>query len=123
MLAAMLLCLSPGASIAQLSVTGGGSAAANGGGGGGPPPGVAPQNTALPRISGLDTVGSTLTAKTGAWTGTAPITYTYNWHAIGGSSLGTASTFGPLTSGVLGQRLPVDVTATNASGAATATAP
>lgn len=40
---------------------------------------VAPSNTVLPTISGTATVGQMLTAATGTWSGTTPITYTYAW--------------------------------------------
>lgn len=90
---------------------------------------VAPINADLPEIVGLDTVGSSLTVKPGVWNGSAS-TKTYNWHMIGGSSLGTGTTFGPLTSAMVSAcssgtdttcgRLQVDETATNAAGTATA---
>ena len=38
-----------------------------------------PVNTALPAISGTPRDGQTLTGDDGTWTGTAPITYTYQW--------------------------------------------
>lgn len=90
-----------------------------GGGGGGP--GSAPVNVALPEIQGLDVVSSLpLTIKPGSWTGSPTPTLTYSWHMIGGPQLSTASSYGPLTSAQIGQRLQVDETATNASGSATA---
>ncbi|HEY7398569.1 MAG TPA: hypothetical protein VH538_09720 [Gaiellaceae bacterium] len=39
----------------------------------------APRNAAPPSIEGKLTVGQTLTARAGSWTGTAPITYGYQW--------------------------------------------
>jgi hypothetical protein len=49
---------------------------------------VAPTNTALPAITGTPTVGQMLTADTGTWTGTTPITFAYAWKqcdAVGGA--------------------------------------
>ena len=42
-------------------------------------PPAPPVNTALPTITGTPRDGQTLTAATGTWTGTPPITYTYQW--------------------------------------------
>src|SRR5262249_38226026 len=49
--------------------------AATGGGGGGTPP----SNTTPPSISGSAVVGSTMTVVPGTWSGTQPITLTYQW--------------------------------------------
>jgi hypothetical protein len=43
------------------------------------PPPVAPAVQARPAISGSPAVGGALTATTGVWSGTAPITYTIAW--------------------------------------------
>jgi glucose/arabinose dehydrogenase len=90
-------------------------------GSGGPTP---PVNTGLPAISGTAQVGQTLTASTGTWTGTAPITYTYQWNRcspscspIGGA---TSGTYVPVAADV-GATLTVSVKATNSAGNATAT--
>jgi Tol biopolymer transport system component len=39
----------------------------------------APLNTVSPQISGTNQVGALLSVSTGTWTGTTPITYTYQW--------------------------------------------
>ena len=96
--------------------------------------GVRPSNTALPSITGNTEDGKTLTADKGTWTGTTPISYSYQWRrcdtagancvdiaAATGSSYVAASTD-------IGSKLRVTVTATNvtneprpATSAATAT--
>ena len=41
--------------------------------------GTAPRNTTAPSISGTMRAGQTLTADPGAWSGTQPISFTYQW--------------------------------------------
>ena len=41
---------------------------------------IAPVNTASPVVSGTAVVGQTLSTTDGTWTGTAPITYSYQWY-------------------------------------------
>lgn len=88
-----------------------------------------PVNTNEPTISGNPAQGSTLTAGAGTWTGTAPITYTYQWVRCGsdggaadGSNCsnvsGTATTY-TLQSSDVGGRMRVRVTATNSAGSKT----
>ncbi len=88
---------------------------------------VAPANTVLPPVSGVARDGQTLTAGTGAWTGTAPITYDYQWVRCdaGGSNCGLSpgeiGTSYTLTGDDIGHAVRVEVTATNVAGNATAT--
>jgi hypothetical protein len=92
--------------------------------GGGAAPGTVPQNTLQPQIIGTDfpAAGTTvsLTSDVGRWDN-SPTSYSYNWHYIGGPSLGQASTLTLNTSnpGVIGSALELDVTATNAAGSST----
>jgi Invasin, domain 3 len=83
-----------------------------------------PSNKTLPTISGSWVVGHTLSASKGTWSGTAPISYAYQWQRckqrcanIAGANrssykLGAADT---------GAKLQVVVTATNRKGAVKAT--
>jgi streptogramin lyase len=97
------------------------------------PAATKPANTVLPTIKGKDKRKSKLTASSGTWLGTAPITYKYQWEActktkhkkaiiwkcqaIGGA---TKSTF-TVSSKYVGKRLEVAVTASNTVGKATTT--
>lgn len=80
-------------------------------------PPVAPANTAVPTISGTLTVGSTLTAADGTWTGVPAPTFTYQWYVDSVLQVGaTASTFVAIAGSTT-----VQVTGTNAVGFSTAT--
>ena len=88
-----------------------------------------PANTVAPSLSGTAQDGKTLTAAKGTWTGTAPITYTYQWQQTtnGGASWAdiagaTASTFTP-PAGSAGKQVRAVVTATNAGGSGQAASP
>lgn len=91
---------------------------------------AAPSNTTEPRISGSPTVGSTLSASQGSWSG-SPTSFSYQWvrcprdgglptgancAAIGGAT----TTQYVVANADVGFRLRVRVTASNADGSATA---
>ncbi|KAA3640420.1 MAG: hypothetical protein DWP92_03085, partial [Armatimonadetes bacterium] len=56
-----------------------------------------PTNTVLPAISGTAEVGEVLSTSDGSWTGTAPITFTYQWQRCDGGcsdiAAATSSTY------------------------------
>ena len=85
---------------------------------------ITPANSAVPTISGTTTFGETLTSTTGTWSNSP--TYSYQWSRAatsGGSysniSGATSSTY-TLVAADVGQYLKVTVTASNASGSASA---
>jgi hypothetical protein len=92
---------------------------------------TAPSNTAEPAISGRAEQGATLTASTGTWTGTQPLSFTYQWVRCGADggqpdggncaiiSRATDRRYKLVRTDV-GFRLRVRVTAMNADGAKTA---
>lgn len=75
----------------------------------------APENVAAPVVSGSTDTGSQLSCSPGTWTGTAPITYAYQWRANGVNISGaTASTY--TTTQTAGTVITCEVTATNSVG-------
>ena len=86
-----------------------------------------PSNTSLPSISGTAQDGQTLGANVGMWSGSTPITYSYQWqscnqqgeecHNIEGA---TGANYGVAT-GDMETTLRVTVTASNVAGSAEAT--
>jgi hypothetical protein len=83
---------------------------------------AAPSNTAAPTISGTPQAGQTLTAQPGTWSGSQPITYSYQWQRCNenGSACNdiagaTGSTY-TATSADTTNTLRVRVTAKNADG-------
>jgi hypothetical protein len=90
-------------------------------------PQAVPSNQSPPTISGTMEVGKQLTASTGSWSGTAPITYAYSWQRCdvnGGSCSainGATERTYTLKSVDAGDTMRVRVTATNSDGSASAT--
>lgn len=87
-----------------------------------PDPATPPVNQTPPSISGDTEVGSTLSASPGAWAGSTPQSYTYEWQRCDSGGLGcagvlqgTAQTYA-LKPADYGHRMRVRVTATNSAG-------
>jgi hypothetical protein len=86
-----------------------------------------PVSDTLPVIDGAPGLGATLTASAGTWTGTVPMTYTYQWRRCDGAGSacvdidGATSDSYIMTAADDQHALRVAVTATNAGGAAAAT--
>jgi len=89
--------------------------------------GILPTNTALPSISGVLQDGSLLSAATGTWTGSEPISYAYQWqlcNALGEACKAIEGATGAslkLDPSEIGKTLALLVTATNAAGSSSAT--
>ncbi len=91
--------------------------------------GILPSNIALPAITGLLEDGQLLSVGTGSWSGSEPISYSYQWQACNAAGEAcsniagaTSSTLG-LVAGLIGRTLDVVVTATNAAGSSSSTTP
>jgi hypothetical protein len=86
-----------------------------------------PASEAAPSISGTTTDDDTLTASPGTWGGDASISYSYQWESCDSAGTGCSTIFGAtsatyaLGDGDVGTTLKVTVTATNATGQASAT--
>jgi hypothetical protein len=104
------------AALALLGSIGGAAAAA-----------APPANTAKPTISGTAAEGQTLTASSGSWSGSTPISLAYRWRRCdkdGNSCSGIGGATGEtytLTAQDVSRRVRVAVTATNSAGSASAT--
>ena len=85
-----------------------------------------PANTAVPTISGIAQAGQSMSATSGSWSGTPPLTYTYQWqgcNSLGASCVNIAGATGSsytLQPSDVGNTVRVVVTATNAAGSAAA---
>ena len=85
-----------------------------------------PANTKPPTISGSPVVGASLSAATGTWVGTEPITYSYQWqrcdsagNACKSASGGTHAEY-TVVKGDVGKTLRVQVKAKNSRGTGSA---
>ena len=92
-------------------------------GGGSPAPQpVVPSNTVAPEVSGTPQVGQTINTSSGTWSGTAPITYEYQWQASADGATGWADIAGATASTLTpqveqqGLYLRARVRGTNAAG-------
>ncbi|HSL64406.1 MAG TPA: hypothetical protein VK874_07075 [Gaiellaceae bacterium] len=87
--------------------------------------GQAPVNSVRPSVGGTERVGSVLSATNGTWTGTLPLTYTYQWQRCNATGAACASIAGATAQSYVaatadaGATLVVLVTARNAAGTAT----
>jgi Tol biopolymer transport system component len=85
-------------------------------------PPLPPANSEPPQVAGIARHGEVLTAETGSWSGTTPITYAYQWHRCDAQSANCSAIPGEtqdrylLQEGDVGQTARVTVTATNAAG-------
>ncbi|HTZ62758.1 MAG TPA: hypothetical protein VMB51_01495 [Solirubrobacteraceae bacterium] len=90
-------------------------------------PGIPPSNTSAPSISGGTAAGQPLTASTGTWEGTEPISYTYQWQRCneqGEECANIAEATGETYTSSdedIGSTVQVVVTASNTAGSASAT--
>jgi hypothetical protein len=92
-------------------------------------PSVVPNNTEAPAVVGPAQDGELLAAKDGEWSGTDPMTFTYQWQSCDSAGANCANITGAtgkvyrVATADVGKRLRVQVTATNTSGSETAATP
>ena len=82
---------------------------------------AAPENTALPSISGTPTVGQELSAANGTWTGSPAPGYEYQWNRDDAPIAGATASDYTLVADDEGTLITVTVTASNSQGSASAT--
>lgn len=90
-----------------------------GGSGSAPPPPSSPMNLVAPALSGTPTIGQTLSCSDGTWSGTVPITFTYQWQNNGSDIIGETNNSYVLVSGDYGDTITCNVTASNIAGSGT----
>ena len=79
-------------------------------------PSTDPVNTSPPIISGKNNVGELFTVNDGTWTGTLPITFTYQWKRNGTNIIGETNSTYTTVLADLGQTISCEVTANNITG-------
>lgn len=79
-------------------------------------PETVPVNTIAPAISGTQAEFETLSCSTGTWSGSATISYSYQWERSGSPIGGATSNTYTLVSADVGETLTCVVTATNTAG-------
>jgi hypothetical protein len=88
---------------------------------------VAPSNNSLPTISGTAATGGTLTANAGTWSGSAPITFQYQWRICDGNGAACHDIAGATSQAYVlkrddaGNTVTVRVIASNRDGSSPAT--
>lgn len=80
-----------------------------------------PVNVVSPGITGTAQVGQTLSVSNGTWTGTTPITFTYQWQRVTTNISGATSSSYTLVAADVGNKIRCVVTATNAAASVNAT--
>ena len=80
--------------------------------------GTRPTLTVSPAITGTAEVGELLTCSTGTFTGTATITYAFQWYAAGAAIANATNATYTLTAAELGKVITCRVRATNLAGSA-----
>jgi hypothetical protein len=87
---------------------------------------TAPSNTSLPTVTGSTSQGSTLNGSSGSWSGTAPLSYAYQWQRCDSAGANCSSVSGATADTYLlgapdvGFTLRLLVTATNEGGSSSA---
>lgn len=91
-----------------------------------PSPATPPKNTSPPLISGIAAQGKTLTASSGTWSGTTPMSFAFEWRRCARDgddcmaiSRATQQTY-TAVEGDVGRTIGVRVTASNSAGSASA---
>jgi hypothetical protein len=83
--------------------------------------GLSPVNVSSPVVSGTGVVGETLSSTLGTWSGTSPISYSYQWKRNGVIILGAISSTYLLVAADADTNITCTVTATNTVGSTSAT--